>query len=157
MDNTILGELINDAWTYSGGSTKFRPIVAFRKMLGHNEVDLAFKWLWKSYCQLKHKVFYWLLLKDMLSTRNILRRKNMALDSYNCEIYSLLVEEIVEHLFRHCPFAQQFWGIINLHTVQGGGTFDNVSAIKYQMQNQFFIVLHGGYHSYELDNLVGQK
>jgi hypothetical protein len=75
MENTILEELNNDAWTYSGGATKFRPTIAYRKMLGHQEVDPAFKWLWKSYCQPKHKVFYWLLLKDRLSTRNILKEK----------------------------------------------------------------------------------
>ena len=27
----------------------------------------AFKWLWKSSCQNKHKVFFWLLLKDRLA------------------------------------------------------------------------------------------
>jgi len=141
MENTILEELNNDAWTYSGGATKFRPTIAYRKMLGHQEVDPAFKWLWKSYCQPKHKVFYWLLLKDRLSTRNILKEKNMALDSYNCEICSLIVEETVDHLFWHCPFAQHCWRILNLSTIQAGGAFENVMAIKDQIQSQFFMVV----------------
>lgn len=117
MDSTVLDELNNDVWPYFGGSAKFKPAVAYRKMLVHNEIDPAFRWAWRSYCQPKHKVFYWLLLKDRLSTRNILKRKHMALDSYNREIYTLLVEETVEHLFWHCPFAQQCWGILNLQTV----------------------------------------
>jgi hypothetical protein len=54
------------------------------------------------------KVFRWLLLKDRLSTRNIPRRKHMNLDSYNYELRALGVEESTEHLFLHCPFAQQF-------------------------------------------------
>jgi hypothetical protein len=140
MDSTVLSEPSNDVWTYSGGATKFKSAVAYRKMLVHNDVDQAFRWVWKSFCQPKHKVFYWLLLKDRLSTRNILRRKHMALDSYNCEFCFAAVEETVEHLFWHCPFAQHCWGIINLQTVLRGGTFENVEAIKVQMQSQFFMV-----------------
>jgi hypothetical protein len=51
-----------------------------------------------------------------------------------------MVEETVEHLFWHCPFAQQCWGILILNTIQARGTFKNVMAIKDQMQSQFFMV-----------------
>jgi hypothetical protein len=89
----------NDVWTYIGGATRFKSSTAYKKLIGHQEIDPAFRWLWRSFCQPKHKVFCWLLLKDRLSTRNILRRKHMALDSYNCEICSMMVEETAEHLF----------------------------------------------------------
>jgi hypothetical protein len=78
----------------------------------------------------EHKVFCWLLLKDRLSTRNILRRRKMELESYSCEICSLLIEETVEHLFCNCPFAQQCWGILNLETVPNEDSFENIRAIK---------------------------
>jgi hypothetical protein len=45
--------------------------------VGHRNVSQVYKWLCKCFCQHKHKVFFWLLLKDMLSTRNVLRRKNL--------------------------------------------------------------------------------
>lgn len=64
----------------------------------------------------------------------------MTLDSYTCEICSLMVEETVDHLFWHCPFAQHCWGILNLNVVQNGNTFENVMAIKNQLQSQFFMV-----------------
>lgn len=64
----------------------------------------------------------------------------MALDSYNCEICSMMVEETAEHLFWHCPLAQQCWGILNLNTVLNGNTFENVMALKIQLQSQFFMV-----------------
>lgn len=64
----------------------------------------------------------------------------MVLESYNCEICSLLVEETVEHLFWLCPFAQQCWGILNLETVQSEDNFENIRAIKNQMPTQFFMV-----------------
>lgn len=64
----------------------------------------------------------------------------MALESYNCEICLMHVEETVDHLFWHCPFAQQCWGLLNLATIQEDGVFENVLAIKEQMQNQFFMI-----------------
>lgn len=62
----------NDVWTYIGGATRFKSSAAYRKLIGHQEIDPAFRWLWRSFCQPKYKVFCWLLLKDRLSTRNIL-------------------------------------------------------------------------------------
>jgi hypothetical protein len=64
----------------------------------------------------------------------------MALDSYNCEICSLRVEESAEHLFWHCPFAQQCWGILNLNTIVNGDTLENMMALKIQLHSQFFMV-----------------
>jgi len=64
----------------------------------------------------------------------------MALETYNCEICLMLVEEIVDHLFWHCPFAQQCWGLLGLNVVKAGGAFENVLAIKDQMHSQFFMV-----------------
>ena len=106
------GHILVGGWGEGGGSSKFKSVVAYRRLLNHQEINLAFKWLWKSSCQPKHKVFFWLLLKDRLSTRNILRRKYKALETYNCEICSFQVEEIVEHLFCHCPSLNSvgaFW------------------------------------------------
>jgi len=111
----------------------------YKKLIGHHPNDPAFNWIWKSFCQPKHKVFTWLLLKDRLSTRNILRRKNLHLESYNCELCNQGVEESSEHLFIHCPFAQQCWGLFNLETSPAGGIIDNFNAIKSQLHSQFFM------------------
>jgi hypothetical protein len=32
----------------------------------------------------KHKFFFWLLLRDRLNTKNLLRRKTNILEDYNC-------------------------------------------------------------------------
>lgn len=68
----------NDLRTYIWGS-EFSCSKAYRHMKGHFDVHNAYKWIWKSWCQLKHKIFFWLLLKDRLNTRDILRRRNMHL------------------------------------------------------------------------------
>jgi hypothetical protein len=96
----------HDIWTLTGGATKFSAAKAYRKLIGHQQIDPIYKWVWKNFCQPKHRVFTWLILKDRLSTRNILRRKRMQLDSYNCELCSRGADESIEHLFLHCPFAQ---------------------------------------------------
>lgn len=90
----------------------------------------AFKWLWKSSCQNKHKVFFWLLLKDRLSTRNLLRRKTMVLDSYECELCNSRQEETLEHLFLRCPYAIACWNLINLCQ----------PALKFQFSRQLTVL-----------------
>ena len=63
----------------------------------------------------KHKFFFWLLLKNRLNTRNLLRRKNMYLDDYNCAICNSNVEETCMHLFFECPFSLSCWNHIDIH------------------------------------------
>ena len=75
---------------------------------------MIFKKIWKTRCQHKHIVFFWLLLRDRLSTRSLLRRKGMDLPSYDCVLCSHHLEETQLHLFLDCPFAQRCWEILGL-------------------------------------------
>jgi hypothetical protein len=72
-------------------------------------VHPSFKWIWSSACQMKQKVFFWLLLMDRLNTRGLLRRKNMHIESYTCEMCLLQREETPRHLFLRCSFAKKYW------------------------------------------------
>ena len=56
-----------DIWTYIWGSPYFSSSKAYKHLTGHRVAHAAFKW--NSTCQNKHKVFFWLLLNDRLSTR----------------------------------------------------------------------------------------
>jgi hypothetical protein len=105
MDSTQLTDEC-DSWAYVWGSNIFAATKAYKKLIGQHSVHPAFRWLWKMFCQPKYKVFFWLLLKDRLSTRNILKRKNMHLESYNCVLCHLATEKTVTHLFLECPFCQ---------------------------------------------------
>jgi hypothetical protein len=75
-----------DTWIYSWRSPMFSTSRAYKALVGHRSVHPTFLWIWGSKCQMKHKVFFWLLLKDRLSTRDLLGRKNMILDTYSCEL-----------------------------------------------------------------------
>lgn len=118
----------------------FVVCIPFGTWIQEQIVHPAFKWIWKSACQWKHKVFFWLLLKDRLSTRNLLKRRNMALDDYNCVLCSSLVEEGLDHLFLHCSFARQCWDTLSLD-IQPNSSFPTVvSSFRVKMQSQFFMV-----------------
>jgi hypothetical protein len=72
------------------------------------------RWLWASSYQQKHKVFYWLILKNRLNTRGLLKRKNMLLESYDCELCMLHKKDKLRHIFYICPFAKSCWNLIGI-------------------------------------------
>jgi hypothetical protein len=59
----------NDTWSYIWGTRNYSSVKAHRHMLGYDSVHPTLKWIWKTKRQTKHKVFFWLLLQDMLNTR----------------------------------------------------------------------------------------
>lgn len=139
MASTTLSE-DKDVWGYRWGSNIFSSTKVYKILMGHSwVVDPAFKWIWKSFCQPKHKVFFWLLTKDRLSTRNILRR-NMTLDCYNCVLCNLNEEETVQHLFPHCPFAWACWGLLQLDVPLDSSFPEIVTFFKVNLQTEFFMI-----------------
>ena len=140
METYNKNELQKDVWTYSAQSSSYRVQTTYKLLMGHQPVQHILKWLWKSYCQPKHKVFCWLLMKDRLSTKNILKRKKMQLDSFNCAFYISAQEESVHHLFWECSYAQQCWGTLDLQIIQDGNTVQNIQALRTQLRSQFFMI-----------------
>jgi hypothetical protein len=103
-----------DTWTYIWGNAKFSSQDAYKAMIGYSPAPKIFSLIWKSSCQAKHKFFFWLLLHDRLNTRNLLRRKKLQLQSYQCAISNCDEEETLVHLFWACPFADQCWNFVCL-------------------------------------------
>jgi len=106
----------------------------------HPVVHPMFKWIWKNPCQPKHKVFFWLLLKDRLGTRNILRRKCMVIDSYNCVLCNLSTEEVSDHLFLNSQFARQCWNILGISIANNSSFPEIVPSLRNNLQPKFFMV-----------------
>lgn len=143
-----------DIWACNGGSTKFSSSKAYRKLIGHHHTDPVFKWIWKNFCQPKHKVFTWLLLKDRLSTRNILRRKNMHLDSYNCEFCNMGGWRIIWTSLSPLPFCPRLLG----HLPFGDSScWGNNWKFQCFQNSATFSVLHGRNHADLLDHLDSQE
>lgn len=97
-----------DVWTFIWGSNTFTSKQAYDVLRGTLPASL-FKWMWKSRARNHHKFFFWLLLRDRLNCRNLLRRKNMHLDCYNCAVCVGNTEETIMHIFFDCPFSQACW------------------------------------------------
>jgi len=55
----------------------YKLIKAYRDLISHTNVHPLS-------CQYKHKVFFWLLLRDRFTTRELNKRKNMGFPSYDC-------------------------------------------------------------------------
>ena len=128
-----------DWWSYIWGSP-FSSWKAYKSLIGHAQIHQSFHWTWNSSCQNKHKVFFWLLLKDRLSTRNILRRKSMFFPSYNCVLCANNTEKTLEHLFLYCHFANACWGIIGLQVPNQADIFLEIENFK--SQYTFFYELY---------------
>jgi hypothetical protein len=84
-------------------------------------------------------VFFWLLLKDRLSTRELLRRKNMVLEEYNCVLCHSAPEETLLHLFFHCPFAMACWNFLGLAHLILGDLQVTPSAFKDHLRIPIFM------------------
>lgn len=107
-----------DSWHYIWGSNVYSVKKTYKHLTGHLPLHPVYKWLWKCSCQNKHKVFFWLLIKDRLSTREILKRKNMFLQDYNCVLCFGASEESLVHHFLECPFAAQCWAWLQIQLDQ---------------------------------------
>jgi len=81
-----------------------------------------------------------LLLKDRLSTRDIIKRKNMQLESYNCVVCNLSAEETSAHLFLNCPFAKQCWSSIGISFQGNIIATEAILEIRSQANNRFFMI-----------------
>ena len=103
---------VNDAWHPIWGSEELASSKFYLHCFRGMEADDAFKWIWKSKCTNKWKVFAWLLLADRLNTRGLLKRKHMKLrdNNYAYLLCHLPLDEMVEYLFFHCEFSKTCWG-----------------------------------------------
>jgi hypothetical protein len=126
-----------DKWSYIWNSNQFSVKKAYRQLKGHISLHPVYKWLWKSSCQKKHKVFFWLLINDRLSTRDLLKRKRMALPDYSCIHCPAMVEESTFHLFLDCPYARQCWAWLNLQVNQLLDPFQILQSFRNQLQVPF--------------------
>jgi hypothetical protein len=124
----------NDNWSYIWGNGPYSSSKTYNHLLGSKEVHLVFKWIWRMSCQQKHKVFLWLLLQDRLNTRGLLKRKNMLLESYTCELCLLQREEILR-----VPLQKNCWLSIGVQVPTWLGAHRAIRCIKRSMRLPFDI------------------
>jgi hypothetical protein len=131
----------NDKWCYIWGSIHYSSSKAYKYLTGHSQADQIYRLLWKTSCQGKHKIFFWLVLRDKLSTRNMIRRRGMHLEDYKCVFCQQPPEETVMHLLFYCPFAKSCWGIINFQLADDLNISQIFQAWKSQINVPFSLDL----------------
>lgn len=108
------------------------------ELKGVAPVSPIFKWMWQSCSRGRNKLIFWLLLKDRLNTRNILRRKNRILDNYSCPVCSSNAEETMMHLFFTCSFSQWCWRFLNIRWNASLEIMDMIVDARIQFNSKIF-------------------
>jgi hypothetical protein len=128
-----------DTWVYRWGNSFFSTSKTYKFLSSGTLANLVFRWIWKSRCQMKHKVFFWLLLVDRLNTRGLLQRKGMVLDSYTCDLCILQLPETNAHLFLQCNFAKACWNSIGVNYSSSETVLQIFEKIKKDLALPFFM------------------
>jgi hypothetical protein len=116
IQNLQIQKHSRDKWTYIWGSAQYSSKKFYIYPYKNVQPPPPFLWIWSSKCCNKLRIFAWLLLMDKLNTRNILKRKNFAIQdsNYDCVLCSNNTEETAYHHFFGCPFSKECWQRIGL-------------------------------------------
>lgn len=74
----------NDMWTFSWEGDRYKTTKVYESFFDQTPAAMSFKWIWKSVCLSKQKFFFWLLLQDRLSTKDLRARKNFYVEYNRC-------------------------------------------------------------------------
>ena len=107
---------IPDVWVWPGKSGAFSAKSFYTLMHSHLPTIQPCKWLWKSRCTMKIKVFGWLLFFDRLNTKDLLihRHWRSPLDDNLCVICNEYVYEDRLHFFSTAILVAEFGAIFAL-------------------------------------------
>jgi hypothetical protein len=74
----------------------------------------------------------WLLSRDRINSRNLLRRKNYKIegDDYSCVLCNLNVEELSYNLIFQCPFSYECWDYLDINWDHSLQFFDIIQKAK---------------------------
>jgi hypothetical protein len=122
--------LSHDIWTYNWGDS-YLPSKQYALAHAHLVVLAVFKWLWKSSCMMKNKVFAWLLLNDRLNTRDLLIRRNWKVtEDKHCVLCPIRAYEDRLHLFFECNFSRRIWNYLQIDWSRGSDIQSYVATAR---------------------------
>ena len=110
-------------------------------MHSHLPDDIVCKWLWKSKCTMKTKVFGWLLLFDRLNTKDLLVRRHWRSpqeDNWCVLCHNNALEDRL-HLFFSCLFSSRVWCYLQILWRQDGHLVNSLSQARQSFGHPFFL------------------
>jgi hypothetical protein len=140
MDQAQQSQLDNDVWGYIWGNNQYSSSRFYSLSFKYIEAPAPFSWIWKAKIAKKLKIFVWLVFRDRINSRNLLRRKNFSIGgNYSCVLCSLELEELTYHLIFQCSFAERCWDLLNIHWDHNLGFFDTFQKAKSEWQLGYFM------------------
>jgi hypothetical protein len=130
-----------DKWTYIWGSERYTPSKFYNLCFASIQVPQPFKWIWRTKVSKKIKFFIWLLFRDKINSRNLLKRKHFKIegDDYSCVLYNLNIEELSYHLIFQCPFSSECWDYLDISWDHSLLFFDTIQKAKQEFSAFFFM------------------
>jgi hypothetical protein len=131
---------VRDKWTYIWGSEKYSSSRFYSLSFASTVAPTPFKWIWKSRVSKKIKIFIWLLFKDRINSRNLLRRKSYKIDGddYSCPLH-LKCRRTIYHLIFQCPFSYECWDYLGISWDHSLLFFDTIQKAKQDFSNNLFM------------------
>lgn len=99
-----------DKIVWNLGKKGFSVNPMYKKKM-EDQILISYKFLWKSKLPHKIKVFFWLVVRNKILTKDNLKKRNW-IGSLDCCFYG--VDESIDHLFFHCPIAKYMWRVIQV-------------------------------------------
>lgn len=100
-----------DSWSFIWNSTTYTAKKFYKLNFVPLQPPRPYVWLWKTKCDMKIKVFNWLLFSDRLNTRDMLDKRHCAKenDDLTCVLCNGGHRETRLHLFFTCSFSVRCW------------------------------------------------
>jgi hypothetical protein len=105
-----------DNWHYIWGDSTYSSSKFYHLSYKNIQPLRPFIWIWDSRCANKFKVFPWFLLRDILSVRDILRRRKMQTSRQQIQLCVLSGELWGNdlHLFFAYQFSERCWSHLGI-------------------------------------------
>jgi hypothetical protein len=94
----------------ASGKKGFSVNSMYKKKM-EDQVLIPYKFLWKSKLPHKIKVFFWLVVRNKILTRDNLKKRSWIGSTDCCFCGG---DESIDHLFFHCPIAKYMWRVIQV-------------------------------------------
>lgn len=104
-----------DRWIYPWGNSKFSSLKFYKLNFGSIEPP-PFMWIWQSKVCKKINFFVWLVFRDRINSKNLLKRKGFlnAASDLRCVLCDSNCEETTFHLLFEWPFSLECWQYVGI-------------------------------------------
>ena len=131
----------DDLWTYIWGNAQFSSSKAYKSLKEQRYPCCLFTALAKLMSDEAQNILLVPSKGRQIKHKTTVKEEKYgtAVQSYNCVLSNLNVEESLLDLFLHYPFSKQCWERINLQTYDKLTSYENLEALRRQIRQTFFL------------------